>query len=71
MADSITVFFSPSCPKCKMLKMQLKAKGILFNVCEDTQVALSKGIQNLPAMEINGQLLNFPQAIEWIRGRAK
>jgi len=54
-----------------MLKMQLKAKGISFNVCEDTQVALSKGVQNLPAMEINGQLLNFPQANEWIRGRAK
>ena len=71
MEDSITVYSSPTCPKCKMRKMQLKAKGISFNVCEDTQVALSKGIQNLPAMEINGQLLNFPQAIEWIRGRAK
>ena len=71
MEDSITVYSSPTCPKCKMLKMQLKAKGILFNVCEDTQVALYKGVHNLPAMEINDQLLNFPQAIEWIRGRAK
>ena len=71
MDDSMTVYSSPTCPKCKMLKMQLKAKGILFNVCEDTQVALSKGIQNLPAMEINNQLLHFPQAVEWIRGHAK
>ena len=71
MEDSITVYSSPTCPKCKMLKMQLKAKGILFNVCEDTQVALSKGVQNLPAMEINGQFLKFPQAIEWIRGSTK
>jgi glutaredoxin len=70
MNDSIIVYSSPTCPKCRMLKQQLTEAGIFFTVCEDVEIALSKGISTLPMLEVNQELMNLSDALKWIRSKS-
>ncbi len=58
--------YSTGCPKCKVLLKKLAEKGIQYEECNDTEIMKEKGIQFLPVLEINGDLLDFKQATEWI-----
>lgn len=70
MNDSIIVYSSPTCPKCRMLKQQLTEAGIFFTVCEDVEIALSKGVSTLPMLEVNQELMNLSDALKWIRSKS-
>lgn len=69
MEDSITVYSSPTCPRCKMLKMELSKRGLSFLVCEDEQQILAEtGSVNIPMMKINNEApMGFKEAIDWIK----
>ena len=69
MNDSIKVYSSISCPKCRMLKMTLQQKGIEYEEITDVNVMTSLNIKNLPMLGVNGTLLNLPQAMKWIQER--
>ncbi len=58
--------YSTGCPKCKVLIKKLHEKNIQYEECNDTEIMKAKGIQFLPVLEINGDLLDFKQATEWI-----
>lgn len=58
--------YSTGCPKCKVLLKKLNEKNIQYEECNDTEIMKAKGIQLLPVLEINGDLLDFKQATEWI-----
>ena len=61
------VFYTTGCPKCKILKTKLDAKGISYEICEDTSVMESKGIEAVPVLELeNHELLQFGEAIKWV-----
>ncbi len=63
------IFYSTNCPKCKILEKKLTEKNIKFtknnNVVEMTEL----GIDQVPVLSINGSLLNFVEANEWINER--
>ena len=69
MEDSITVYSSPTCPRCKMLKMELNKRGLSFSVCEDEQQILAEtGSVDIPMMKVNdGAPMGFKAAIVWIK----
>ena len=69
MNDSIKVYSSISCPKCRMLKMTLQQKGIEYEEITDVNVMASLNIKNLPMLGVNDTLLNLPQAMKWIQER--
>lgn len=58
--------YSTGCPKCKVLLKKLNEKNIQYEECNDTEIMKAKGIQFLPVLEINGDLLDFKQATVWI-----
>ena len=58
--------YSTGCPKCKVLIKKLNEKNIQYEECSNTEIMKAKGIQFLPVLEINGDLLDFKQATEWI-----
>ena len=60
------ILYSTGCPKCKVLLKKLNEKNIQYEECNDTEIMKAKGIQLLPVLEINGDLLDFKQATEWI-----
>ena len=60
------ILYTTHCPKCNVLTMKLNAANIKYDVCEDTKVMEDKKITYAPMLEVDGQLLDFGQAIKWV-----
>ena len=61
------IFYSTHCPRCLILEKKLKAKGIKYEENNDVQVMQSKGLEMAPALEVNGVMMDFKKANEWIK----
>ena len=62
----MTTLFSTGCPKCVILKKKLSQKNIEYTEVNDTQQMLNMGLQSVPWLEVDGQMMNFEQANKWI-----
>lgn len=60
------ILYSTGCPRCGVLKRKLDEKGISYEVCSDTVKMTEKGIEYIPMLEVNGELLNFKDALKYI-----
>ena len=60
------VLYTTGCPKCKVLESKLASKSIQYSTVADTNLMLSKGLNFLPVLEVDGELLDFSRAIKWI-----
>lgn len=60
------VFHSSHCPRCQVLEKKLKDKGIEYEENNDIQVMLNKGLDVAPALEVDGKLMGFKEAVDWI-----
>ena len=60
------VLYSTGCPKCKVLEAKLNMKEIGYNVVTDVSVMESKGFMSVPMLEINGEVMDFKKANDWI-----
>lgn len=63
------IFHSSHCPRCKVLETKLKQKEIEYEENNDIQVMLSKGLEMAPALEVDGKMMDFKEAVNWINGR--
>ncbi len=63
------VLYSTDCPKCKVLKKKLEEKGIAYQENNSVEEMLSLGINQVPVLKVNGELLNFSAANTWINNR--
>ena len=61
----ITIY-STGCPKCKILETKLNQKNVNYNVIDDTDVMVDKGFQSLPMLEVDGELMDFGDAVRWV-----
>ena len=58
--------YTIDCPNCKVLEKKLSSKNITYVVCKDTEKMLQLNITNLPVLDVDGNLLNFSDAIKWV-----
>lgn len=58
--------YSTGCPRCKMLTMQLNNKKVEYNLVDDQGEIASRGIQTIPVLEVDGRLMKFPEALNWV-----
>ena len=63
------ILYSTGCPKCKVLVAKLNAKNIKYNTVSDVGIIISKGISTVPVLEVNGKIMDFKTAVEWINER--
>ena len=63
------IFHSSHCPRCLVLEKKLKEKGIAYEENNDIQVMLGKGLETAPALEIDGVMKNYKEAVEWLKGQ--
>lgn len=63
------ILYSNGCPKCKVLKSKLESKKIEFTETDDFSKLKDQGIQSLPIMEIDGEILTFVEANNWINNQ--
>ena len=60
------VLFSTGCPKCNVLKKKLDNANIEYKVCDDVEKIKSAGIDAVPCLLVDGNLLNFTAAVDFI-----
>ena len=61
--------YSTGCPKCKVLKTKLDSKNINYNIISDVDIIASKGINTVPVLEVNGDMMDFKTAVNWVNER--
>lgn len=63
------ILYSTGCPKCNILKKKLADAKIDYSVIEDVDVMVSKGLKDVPWLEVDGNLMNFVDSSKWINER--
>ena len=58
--------YSTHCPKCIVLEKKLNQKNISFKEINDIDVMTAKGFMQAPMLEVDGELMDFKQANDWI-----
>lgn len=61
------VLYEHGCPRCKVLKMKLDQSGIEYENVNDIEVMKAKGFAEAPKLEVDGVVMNFKEAVEWIK----
>ena len=61
------VLYEHGCPRCKVLKMKLDQSGIEYENVNDIEVMKAKGSAEAPKLEVDGVVMNFKEAVEWIK----
>lgn len=63
------VLYSTGCPKCNVLKKKLAEKNIEYDEFTSVEKMISMGITEVPVLGIEGKMLNFKEAVDWIKER--
>lgn len=63
------ILYSTGCPKCKVLEAKLDRAGINYSKHTDMTEMVAKGLSSAPALEVDGKLMDFSEAIRWVNGR--
>ena len=65
----ITVYTTPHCPQCKLLKAKLAQANIQYELCEDVGKMRELGIMSVPIMEADGKRLKLREALDYLKER--
>lgn len=60
------VLYSTGCPKCSILKKKLEEKQIPYDTVTDVKEMLALGINEVPVLSVNDELMSFPNAVKWV-----
>ena len=63
----MVIMYTTHCPQCKVLEKMLNDKKIEYTQITYIDIMKSKGIQSVPYLEVEGELKNFKESMEWIR----
>lgn len=63
------ILYSNGCPKCNVIKSKLQSKKIAFTETDDFSKLNDIGIQSLPALEVDGKILTFVEANNWVNNQ--
>ena len=58
--------YSTHCPKCIVIEKKLNQKNISFEEINDIDVMAEKGFMQAPMLEVDGEVMDFKQANDWI-----
>lgn len=60
------ILHSTHCPKCRVLEAKLHLSNIPFEINTDIEKMEGLNIMSVPVLEVDGKLLQFKEAIDWI-----
>lgn len=60
------ILYTTHCPKCNILKKKLENKHVIFEEIDDVNVMIEKGMQSAPVLEINGEQMNYINAVKYL-----
>ena len=59
------VLYTTHCPKCNVLHAKLEEKNIEFTENENVRVLIKKGYVSAPMLEVDGEFMDFGEAVKW------
>jgi len=65
----MVILYSTGCPKCNVLKQKLNSKSIQYTEETSVEKMLGMGITQVPVLSVDGKLLEFSEANDWVNGR--
>ena len=60
------ILYSTHCSRCNILESKLKEKNIEFEEVNDVDLMIEKGIQIAPALEVDGEILDYGKAVKFV-----
>lgn len=60
------ILYTTHCPKCQVLVAKLSSAGLDYEEFSDVDEMSKKGIMSVPMLEVDGNMLDFKQAVDWI-----
>lgn len=67
--DSNIILYSTGCPRCEVLKDKLSSKDISYIENNSVDEMTVLGITQVPMLRVNGELLDFKAAVEWVNNK--
>lgn len=61
------ILYEHGCPRCKVLKMKLDQKNIIYETVNDVEIMKAKGFSEAPKLEVNGVVMGFKEAVDWVK----
>jgi len=61
------ILYSTGCPNCLIIERELMAKNINYSKCTDTNKMIELGIEKVPVLYVNGDVLGYHEAVVWIK----
>lgn len=61
-------FYSNDCPRCNILQQKLDEKGVMYEKVSDVEIMKQKGFMSVPMLEVDGNIMNYLEAINWVKG---
>lgn len=62
------ILYSTDCPKCKVLEKKLDEKNIEYETIKDTKLMIKRGFVEAPKLDVDGELMDFSEALRWVSG---
>lgn len=63
------ILYSTHCPKCNILEKKLNEKGIDYEEVNNVDVMLTKGYDTVPMLDVDGVVMDFSKANQWVNER--
>lgn len=60
------ILYSTGCPKCNVLKKKLDNSGVKYIEVTDIDIMTELGIDAIPVLKVNGELLSYMEAVKCI-----
>lgn len=61
--------YTIDCPKCKILEKKLEQANVQYEVVKDRELMEQKGFDFMPVLEVDGQTMNFGEAVKWVNNQ--
>lgn len=61
------ILYSTGCPKCKVLKNKMEAKGIEYTENNSIDDMIALGIKSAPILNVNGVLMDYMSALTYVK----
>ena len=62
----IKFYHITNCPMCEMLEEELQERNIAYESIMDENILREKNIIHVPALEVNGKILNLAESLKWV-----
>lgn len=61
------ILYSTNCPKCKVLEQKMSKLNLKFDINNNVDKILELGFQEAPIVQVDEQIMNFTEAVKWIK----